>query len=105
MPSGSLSLTVADTNGSVLKTFDLLSPSENPGAFGYTNPVLQKLEGGDYLLTWMQSGGNILPTDKGQFAQVLNYDGNLNLSDLLVQKEIQFKSPRKLMAILVVDKK
>ena len=51
MPSGSLSLTVADTNGSVLKTFDLLSPSENPGAFGYTNPVLQKLEGGDYLLS------------------------------------------------------
>ena len=70
--AGSLSLTVADTNGNVLNTYDLYSPSETPDVTGYYNPVLEQLEGGDYLLSWFQAGG-----ENGQYAQVLNYTGSL----------------------------
>ena len=71
--AGSLSLTVADTNGNVLNTYDLYSPSETPDVTGYYNPVLEQLEGGDYLLSWFQAGG----AENGQYAQVLNYTGSL----------------------------
>ena len=40
--AGSLSLTVADTNGTVLKSFDLFPPSENPSAVGYTSTLFCK---------------------------------------------------------------
>ena len=73
--AGSLSLTVADTSGNILDTFDLYSPSENPGSSGYYHPVLEKLDDGNYLLSWFQAGDE---ADTGQYAQVLNYTGVLS---------------------------
>ena len=74
--AGSLSLTVANLDGSIIKSFDLFEPSETPNQdVAYHNPVIEKLDDGNYLLTWTQ--GVYEGDAGGQYAQTLEYSGDV----------------------------